>query len=63
MLLHIIANQITGILLFVASLFLEFIDKKILVSLLYSISTFEAIQEGYCIRTEYKLNFIIRTEY
>ena len=49
-LVHTIANKITGFVLFIIPLMIEFIDIKILESLICGIATFSAIQEGYYIK-------------
>ena len=49
-LLHTIGNKITGLVLFVIPLMMNFIHIKILENLICSIATFSAIQEGHYIR-------------
>lgn len=50
--LHTIANKITGVLLFTFPLFREFIDLKYVAIPLCALATFAAIQEGHYIRTD-----------
>ena len=50
-LLHTIGNKITGLVLFVIPLMMNFIHIKILEILICSVATFSAIQEGHYIRT------------
>ena len=50
-LLHTVANKITGFVLFIIPLIIGFIDIKILEVLMCSIATFAAIQEGFYITT------------
>ena len=49
-LLHTIGNKITGLVLFVIPLMMNFIHIKILEILICSVATFSAIQEGHYIR-------------
>ena len=49
-LLHTIGNKITGLVLFVIPLMMNFINIKILEILICSVATFSAIQEGHYIR-------------
>ena len=49
--LHTVMNKITGLLLFVLPLTLEFIEIKYCLIAVCIVATFSAIQEGYCIRT------------
>ena len=49
-LLHTVANKITGFVLFIIPLIINFIDLKILSILVCGIATFSAIQECYYIR-------------
>ena len=49
-LLHTIGNKITGLVLFVIPLMMNFINIKILEILICSVATFSAIQEGYYIK-------------
>ncbi len=50
-LLHTIANKITGLVLFITPLIMNFIDIRMLEILVCSVATFSAIQESYYIRT------------
>ena len=49
-LLHSVANKITGFVLFILTLIIEFIDIKIIATLICGIATFSAIQESYYIK-------------
>jgi len=49
--IHSLANKITGVLLFVLPLTIEFIDFKYSVIIVFVMVTFAAIQEGHYIRT------------
>ena len=49
-LLHSVANKITGFVLFILTLIIEFIDIKIIATLTCGIATFSAIQESYYIK-------------
>lgn len=48
---HTIANKITGFVLFITPLIIQFIDVSILEILICILATFSAIQEGHYIRT------------
>lgn len=50
MMLHTVANKLTGLLLFLTPLFMRWIAFGYLAVPLCVIATFAAIQEGYCIR-------------
>ena len=49
--LHTVMNKVTGILLFVLPLALEFIDLRYSGAVVCAVATFAAIQEGHLIRT------------
>ena len=49
-LLHTVANKFTGFLLFILTLIIEFIDIKIIATLICGIAIFSAIQESYYIK-------------
>ena len=49
--LHTVANKVTGVLLFVLPLTVEFIDLKYSGAVVCAVATFAAIQEGHLIRT------------
>ena len=51
-LLHTIANKITGLVLFLLPLTLPFIDLQYSAPIVCFMASFAAIQEEYCIRTE-----------
>lgn len=48
--LHSVANKITGFLLFILPLIIEFLDIKIITTLICGIAIFSAIQESYYIK-------------
>ena len=50
--LHTLANKITGLLLFLLPLTLTFIDLQCSALIVCLIATFAAIQEGYCVMTK-----------
>ena len=53
--LHTIMNKLTGLLLFLLPLTLNFIELKYTFIIVCSIATFSAIQEGYYVRTDRKI--------
>ena len=59
-LLHTVANKITGLVLFVIPLIIGFIDIKILESLICGIATFSAIQEAYYIKIRKRMLEVIK---
>lgn len=50
--LHTLANKITGLLLFLLPLTLTFIDLQYSALIVCLIATFAAIHEGYCVMTK-----------
>lgn len=48
---HTIANKITGFMLFAVPLIIRYVDVVILETIICTVATFVAIQEGYYIRT------------
>ena len=48
---HNIANKITGFMLFAVPLIIRYVDVVILETIICTVATFAAIQEGYYIRT------------
>ena len=56
--LHTVMNKITGLLLFLLPLTLQFVEIKYSLTAVCIVATFSAIQEGYYIRTGQKVSVL-----